>query len=157
MRIYCLTCREVILETTDAFILGGPYDGGMFKGVRNDNWAETMFRTHPDVKGGNLFCPRCTGRFLGADGGLLTEHGIIRPGQRTVDTEYSIVHQDGPAKGLLMCIAPSLEKAVVEPDPVVVVPEAEPETLECPKCGKAYKNTEAGRPWYERHIERCDG
>jgi hypothetical protein len=29
--------------------------------------------------------------------------------------------------------------------------------VECPKCGKSYKNTEAGLRWYAKHAEKCDG
>ena len=108
MRIYCLTCREYIMNSSPEFVLGGPYHGAMFEGATGDYWSATMFRQVESVKGGDLFCPRCTGRFFSDTGGLLTEHGVVQAGQKSVDTTFNIVHQDGPAKGQLMYIRDSI-------------------------------------------------
>ena len=169
MRIYCLTCKEYILNTSDAMILGGPYNGAMFEPATGDKWAMTTFDCREHTKGGDLWCPRCMGRFLGDRGELLTEHGVVYAGQRTVDTGFSIVHGDGPAKGLLAHIKPSREIVVdrvagamkanqAMMDAEDLPPEqSKSEYVACPKCGKQYRNSEAGLLWYERHIAKCEG
>jgi len=205
MRIYCLTCREYIMNSSPEFVLGGPYHGAMFEGATGDYWSATMFRQVESVKGGDLFCPRCTGRFFSDTGGLLTEHGVVQAGQKSVDTTFNIVHQDGPAKGQLMYIKDSLpgrnlfsatlvdnrkvygvmaaeDEATLEKAEEAIEEEAEIEmedepipaillgvkpdvktattlqdvfeacTLECPKCGKEYKD----RMWFDKHVEKCE-
>lgn len=109
MKVYCLTCREYILETSDAFEIGKPPHGGMFLPATLDRWAATMFDCRENTKGGDLHCPRCMGRFLGDKDELLTEHGIVYQGQESTDEEFSIVHKDGPLKGQLMRVADSVQ------------------------------------------------
>lgn len=109
LKIFCLTCKEYILETSDEFVCGGPYHGAMFEGATADKWAATLFKLHETVKGGDLFCPRCMGPFIVA-GRLLTEHGVIQPGQTSIDTSFNIVHQEGHAKGMLMYVKDSFAK-----------------------------------------------
>ena len=162
MRIYCLTCREYIMNSSPDFVLGGPYHGAMFEGATGDYWSATMFRQVESVKGGDLFCPRCTGRFFSDTGGLLTEHGVVQAGQKSVDTTFNIVHQDGPAKGQLMYIKDSraepdheaaLDEAIMESllekAEEAIEEEAEIEMeddLVCSKCGKEYKV----RMWFDK-------
>lgn len=187
MRIYCLTCREYILETSDQFKIGGPYHGAMFKGATDDKWSATTFRFHEDVKDGNLNCPRCMGFFI-VDGKILTEHGVIRPGQKTLDESFSIIHKEGPVKGWLKCVDDSKEMPIDPPETLLtegvwatgermaygfkvdidaeqghVDEAADTETedaqkdLKCANCGKTYRNNERGRFWYDKHIEGCEG
>jgi len=154
MKIYCLTCREYILETSDDLVIGGPYNGAMFKGATNDKWASTMFRTVADIKGGDLHCPRCMGPFIVDGGKLLTEHGVIQPGQKSIDTTFNIVHQEGHAKGMLMYVKdsrllPDHEAALEKAEDAI----EEDDDLRCPECGKEYKD----KMWFDKHVERCEG
>lgn len=173
MKIFCLTCKEAILTDSKEFVLGGPYDGSMFDPISVDNWTVTNFRNLNITKGGDLFCPRCQGRFLGNQKQLLTEHGVVEFGQRSIDKSLFIVHQEGEAKGMLMgSNIPSKElpnDAPPEPkaldykvdgamvfediglDPAVKPIQIKP--LICPKCGKKYKDLE----WYDKHVEKCGG
>ena len=92
MKIFCFTCKEHVLNTTDKFVLGGPYSGEMFEPVQDDGYWGNMF--HHSATGGDMFCPRCEGLFI-ENNELLTEYGIIRNGQRTVDKSFSIVAPPG--------------------------------------------------------------
>ena len=167
MEIYCLTCREHILRTSDEFVLGVPYTGNMFTGVHGDRWRETMFRQVDSVRGGDLHCPRCMGNFI-IDGKLLTEHGIVYPGQESVDTSVDIVHREGEVRGILKGIIDSRPagEIVEQLDPPEVdelnKPEFEKDVhytadgkLLCLKCKKTYTNTERGRYWYHEHVKKC--
>lgn len=111
MKIYCQTCKEYVLESSDKFVVGGPYNGAMFKSAAYDRYSASMFPCREDVKDGNLFCPRCLGLFIDTPGNLLTEHGVIMKGQESLDTSFSIIHADGEMKGYLKYIKPSKEKA----------------------------------------------
>jgi len=118
MKIYCMTCREHILNSTDKIKIGGPYQGDMFEPVQKNGYWGRMF--HHSAKRGNLFCPRCEGPFI-RRGELLTEHGIIREGQTTVDETLSIVAPpDNPLPGRIMGMDYSREAGVV----VEQLPEA---------------------------------
>lgn len=155
-----MCCKEYILEDSPKMVLGGPYNGAMFKPATDDNWSATMFRTGEDVKRGDLWCPRCSGKFLGDRGELLTEHGLVMEGQRTVDPTISIIHQEGHAKGMLAHIKPSqelMDRAQIPPKEEVEKVAAEIGKIACPKCGKEYTDSDAGRLWYDRHIAKCEG
>ena len=166
MKIYCTTCKEYILNTSDAFVLGGPYDGSMFDPITNDRYRATMFRCTKDTIKANLHCPRCMGEFISFHGDILTEHGLLPKGQRTIDTRQTIVHQSGHAKGMLMHIVNALpvienrvsaaaEERQKEIDQMFV--DEPEEKLICGKCGKQYTNSDSGRIWYDKHIEKCSG
>lgn len=126
MKIYCLTCKRYVLDTTEAFVCGGPYNGTMFVSTK----AMPFYRKYPKhegIKGRNLQCPWCTGQFLGVSGELLTEHGKIKSGQTTYDPEFNIVWQDGPAKGQLMYIKEAPEGVL--PSPIIVNDEVPKDTV----------------------------
>ena len=184
MKIYCLTCREYILETSDAFVIGGSYNGAMFKGATGDRWAASLFRTVESVKGGDLYCPRCMGPFIVDGGKLLTEHGVIQPGQKSIDTSFNIVHQEGHAKGMLMYVKDSFlatedwdimrakkasyictnckkEFPTTYPDPNIARDEWKEHTEGCGidellKCSKCGKEYK-DKMWFDKHVERCGG
>lgn len=121
MKIYCFTCKEYILEKSDKFVMGGPYNGAMFEPATNDRYSASMFERREDIKDGNLFCPRCMGHFIDATGSLLTEHGFIVKGQESIDETYSIVRTEGDMKGHLMYIKPSrgvIKELVVEAEDI---------------------------------------
>lgn len=168
--IFCLSCREAILKTTDDFILGGEYSGNMFESIHESKWSATMFPRRPDIKSGNLNCPRCMGHFI-QRGQILTEHGIVHPGQKTLDTSFNVVNQDGDFKGKLKYVVDSKElpesvdigstegppvyaegEVVERLDPPEVEKLSEPLALVCPKCGKKYKDPK----WYDKHLTKCD-
>ena len=155
MRIYCNTCKEYVLQDSDDFVLDGPYHGGMFKGATGDRWRASMFDTREHVKGGDLLCPRCMGFFLGLKGELLTEHGQVYAGQKTLDTGFTIIHHDGPVKGQLAHIQDS--RPATEKEAVPVPDEEGGPTLfektkgKCPKCEKQYKDSK----WFKKHVEKC--
>jgi len=94
MRIYCLSCKDHILNTADAFVMGGPYTGAMFSPVHKDAWRASIWRQQSGIKDANLMCPRCEGQFIQA-GRLLTEHGVVVPGQKTIDKSISIIAPPG--------------------------------------------------------------
>lgn len=100
MKIYCLTCREACLRTSNRFKPGGPYTGDMFASLKNCTRYADDFYFQDWVNSGNLWCPRCLQEFV-QGGVLLTEHGKIRIGQKTIDRSVSIVHKGGELDGLL--------------------------------------------------------
>jgi len=171
MIIWCLTCRERILRTTGDFILGGPYSGNMFESVHDSKWAATMFPQRPDIKGGLLNCPRCMSAFI-VRGELLTEHGVVKPGQDSIDTSFSVVNDSGEFAGRLreVCYSRELpaEPTIIDEEPKgEVVEQINPpeETDEqwgvgvvsplliCPKCGREYKD----QGWFDKHVAKCEG
>lgn len=168
MKIYCFLCKRHVLDTSEKFVMGGPYKGEMFSLLNPKAWQVKQFRA--GATKGNLVCPHCEGPFS-RRGALLTEHGTIKPGQQTVDTSLSIIHHEGIMKGRLKHIIDSKElpavdrvaeasaKRQAEIDAMYgdVIEQVWPEceTLACPSCGKEYKNTEAGRPWYQKHVAGC--
>lgn len=108
MKIFCLTCKKHVLDTTEAFICGGPYNGTMF--VSSSGMPPyAKYPKHAGIVKKNLQCPWCSAPFLGIKDELLTEHGKIKAGQRTYDPDFSIVWQDGQAKGKLMYIKDAQE------------------------------------------------
>lgn len=115
MRIYCLCCKKHILDTTEAFICGGPYNGTMF--ISSQGMPPySKYPRHETIKGRNLQCPWCSAPFLGVKDELLTEHGKIKAGQKTYDPNFNIVWQEGPAVGKLMYIKDALLKVETKED-----------------------------------------
>ena len=112
MKIFCLTCKKHILDTTDSFVVGGPYNGTMFVSTPKMP-VYAKYPRHAGIVKANLQCPWCNGVFCGPRGELLTEHGKIMKGQTSYDPEFNIVWKDGPAKGQLMHIKDAPEKAVI--------------------------------------------
>jgi len=183
MKIYCICCKEYILDTSDDMVLGGAvlkdggaheYHGGMFKAASSDKWHSQMFDCRAHTRGGDLWCPRCTGKFLGSHNELLTEHGIIHPGQKTVDTSFNIVWQkgeEGGAPGQLKYVkdsrpVPTAPKAAPKgfpedektPIPKAVKPKAEKKQsngFKCKKCSKEYMKTH--KRHYDKHVMDCEG
>jgi len=98
VKVYCQTCREYILDSSDAFVPGGPYDGSMFVPPSMARYNVDHFAFQKWVTHGDLFCPRCSGLFiLGTPRTgeiLLTEHGLLESGIRCVDERVSIVNDD---------------------------------------------------------------
>jgi len=143
VKIYCLTCREHVLNTSPAFKAGGPYSGDMFEAVTDCRWFSTAFNFDSWVTEGNLWCPRCTGAFI-IGGETLTEHGIIKVGQKSVKTDVSVVHKDGPFQGQLKSAAEySLEDPDYvqpsEPEPILEPEETRTEkVLRLRKAGLSY-------------------
>jgi hypothetical protein len=178
MRIYCIYCKDYILETSDQFQPGGEYHGGMFKPAILDRWKATTFNCREHIKRGDMYCPRCMGSFIGHKGELLTEHGIVYAGQDSIDTEFSVLLPDGrighalPSKEV-----PKIDRiafAAAERQAIIDHMEEQGEQIlthlkdtlsdalfnedgyvRCQKCGKQYKDTEAGLRWYEKHIKEC--
>lgn len=104
MHIFCPNCKRQILDTSPEFVCGGPYTGAMFApptGRRAFRSNAFRFRQWATMPGKRLPCPSCGNFLLRRDGGLLTEHGIIKPGQATVDMGFSVMHHDGEAEGYL--------------------------------------------------------
>lgn len=166
-----MTCRQKIGETKDNFVIGGPYTHDMFDVSMFPPYRQKAFGIYGRT--GNLICHNCSAFIAGLNGELLTEHGILPIGQKSIDTSFSILHKDGPLKGKLQRI----ELAKVE---VVesISPEADHEgkdepsieeiqanvndsymneagKIECPKCGKTYRNSEKGQSWFEKHLKSC--
>lgn len=161
MKILCGTCKRWICEPTDKFVLGGPYNGTMFS-CPHKMMRKFMFKSSTAVVRGKLFCPVCKRPILKKNGDLLTEHGLIRPGQTTVDTSFSVLHQDGMAVGKLQRVEYSKElpteaNAAEQLRQIAAELTEDMENLVCPKCGKSYKNSEKGKFWYDKHIGECDG
>jgi hypothetical protein len=102
IKIFCPHCKGHILETTDKFKVGGPYDCTMFTAA-NDRRTRLFFEnTRHKHLGEHLSCPRCDRFFIDQKTGtLLTAHGLVRRWQFTIDPSVSIVHEDGPHKGIL--------------------------------------------------------
>lgn len=98
------------MDTTEAFICGGPYNGTMFKSAQGMP-PYAKYPRHAGIVKKNLQCPWCSGVFLGPSDELLTEHGKIKAGQKTYDPDFSIVWQEGPAIGKLMYIKDAPESA----------------------------------------------
>lgn len=97
MKIFCVTCSDYILDTSDVFKIGGPYNGSMFQKSKHARFQYDYFQFHRAMKLGNLFCPRCGSSFIRQDGALMSEHGLIMPGQKSIDrTFYSIHPPDHP-------------------------------------------------------------
>ena len=128
MNIYCLKCQSLIFKANNFFKPGGPYFVEMFDIPDRDRFC--FARRLDDWRRQNILrCPACNQDFIEANGDILTEHGLIRPGQEEIDREFSIVHKGGELDGLLMSIrtynpvAPPL--LVKEPEPTVeaVAPE----------------------------------
>lgn len=94
MKIYCKTCNKYILDTSPEFILGGPYDGSMFQKVTDRKYQLSLNfpKLVKNTRRGSLTCPMCDATIEGRDGVILTEHGLVRPGQTTIDTRISIIH-----------------------------------------------------------------
>jgi hypothetical protein len=120
MKIFCLTCKKHVLDTTETFVCGGPYNGTMFVSAQGMP-PYAKYPRHVGVVKKNLQCPWCSAPFLGVSDELLTEHGKIKAGQKTYDPEFSIVWQEGPAKGKLMYIkdAPESPEKIEQIDTVL--------------------------------------
>lgn len=101
MKVFCQTCKEYVLDTSDKFVIGGPYNGAMFQAPSQVRYHVDAFMFAEWVEYGNLFCPRCTQGFIIA-GVILTEHGLIKEGQGSIDTDFSVIHADGELKNQLM-------------------------------------------------------
>jgi hypothetical protein len=104
MHIFCPNCKRQILDTSPEFVCGGPYFGAMFApptGRRAFRSNSFRFRQWATMPGKRLPCPSCGNFLLRRDGGLLTEHGIIKAGQATVDMGFSVIHHEGEAEGYL--------------------------------------------------------
>ncbi len=103
MRIYCPICKMNIVDTTPDFVCGGPYAAGMFKPGARFTAAQYNVAALKTKRPEHLPCPRCKKPFINRDGSILTEHGLIRAGQATVDMSFSIVYPDGHEHaGMLM-------------------------------------------------------
>ena len=102
MKVFCCLCTQHIFDTTAKFKVGGPYNGSMFSTPAHVTGPECGTYARQDVErvNGDLECPICEQDFLAY--GLLTEHGVIVPGQESVDEEYSILNDDGSIKYRLM-------------------------------------------------------
>jgi len=101
IRIYCSACRQYILDASPQFVPGGPYHGAMFQRPRQTKLrGNSYFKFVEGIRGGNLYCPRCDNAFIKRDGELITEHGILRSGQRTIDKRIKIIHPDLRLKNL---------------------------------------------------------
>lgn len=96
MKIYCPICNYYILNTSNAFVIGGPYDGSMFqKGTnRRLQVSSNFFKFTPNTRKGSLTCPMCDGNIVKRDGSILCEHGLVREGQKTIDTRFSVIHRE---------------------------------------------------------------
>ena len=100
MKIFCMTCREWVFNTTDDFKCGGPYHGGMFQERDDGATMPDQLYLHESVKGGDLHCPRCRGLFI-TNREIYTEHGIIRDGQTVFSESFYAIHTEGPYIGKL--------------------------------------------------------
>ncbi len=101
MKIYCQTCKEYVLDTSDKFVIGGPYNGAMFQAPSQSRYHVDAFMFKEWVVHGDLFCPRCEQGFIIA-GVILAEHGLIKEGQGSIDTDFSVIHTEGELKNQLM-------------------------------------------------------
>jgi uncharacterized C2H2 Zn-finger protein len=174
MKIYCHRCKSYILNSTDQFVLGGPYNGTMFESALKGTWRGVMFKQHANVRNAQLTCPRCENPFV-KNGYLLTEHGVVRPLQSTIDRSFYVTAPDGhPLPGSILSVELSKEipptdrvKDLIEKQQQIIdsldqqgennedrakTEEVADDTmLKCPKCGKEYK----GRIWFSRHLKEC--
>jgi hypothetical protein len=101
MKIFCCLCTEHCFDTTDVFKCGGPYNGSMFAKPNHVGPYKGQYPRQGEWQvGGDLTCPFCEQDFMLY--GLVTEHGVIVPGQKTIDTSMSILNDDGSLKYRLM-------------------------------------------------------
>ena len=100
MKVYCQTCKEYVLDTSDKFVVGGSYNGAMFQAPVQSRYHVDSFMFQEWVVYGDLFCPRCDQSFIIA-GVILTEHGLIKEGQKSLDTEFFVIHTEGEHKNQL--------------------------------------------------------
>lgn len=126
MIIYCLSCREPCLETSEKFTPGSEYTGEMFKSFKDDNSYAADFNFEAWVTGGNLWCPRCEQNFI-QDGELMTEHGRVKKGQQEINTSMSVIYEEGELKGMLK--SPNLYNYKAE---------SKPEKFVCEVCGVSF-------------------
>ncbi len=129
MKIYCQTCKEYVLDTSDKFVIGGPYNGAMFQAPSQARYHVDAFMFNEWVVHGDLFCPRCEQGFIIA-GVILTEHGLIKEGQGSIDADYSVIHTIGELTNQLMYA----DKWSREGDFKGFEPEDEPEPIEVPSA-----------------------
>jgi len=167
IKVFCPMCMHYILRTSGAFVAGGPYDGSMFMIPPDKPDAANYFPFETWVTEGNLLCPMCDQQFVTPEGNLLTEHGLVKPGQVSIDTTLSVIYPDN----MLMSDS-TFSREVREGDisrETVVTPEPEPEVPEevddepevdedvipvsdgftCRKCGNTMPH-----PW--SHRKGCD-
>lgn len=165
MKIYCNTCKYYVLDTSDEFRPGGPYNGSMF--AASPDAMGLYFQFSDWVTEGELMCPQCQLSFLSDQGELLTEFGLVRQGQVSIDTKKpKIVYEEGPLTGLLKSdstysseisdeIAIDEEESAskdadVGEEMVENLQEALKERkLTCSKCGKVI-------PYPSSHRKTCD-
>ncbi len=100
MKIYCQTCKEYVLDTSDKFVIGGQYNGSMFQAPVQSRYHVDAFMFQEWVVYGDLFCPRCDQAFI-INGVILTEHGLIKEGQKSLDTDFYVIHTEGEHKNQL--------------------------------------------------------
>ncbi len=100
MKVYCQTCKEYVLDTSDKFVIGGQYNGSMFQAPVQSRYHVDAFMFQEWVVYGDLFCPRCDQSFI-INGVILTEHGLIKEGQKSLDTEFFVIHTEGEHKNQL--------------------------------------------------------
>ncbi len=100
MKVYCQTCKEYVLDTSDKFVIGGQYNGSMFQAPVQSRYHVDSFMFKEWVVYGDLFCPRCDQSFI-INGVILTEHGLIKEGQKSLDTEFFVIHTEGEHKNQL--------------------------------------------------------
>lgn len=142
MKVFCSRCMFYVLVTSDKFKVGGPYNGSMFKIPEDKPDAANYFPFDEWVTEGNLLCPYCDQEFVTPDGNLLTEHGLVRPEQKTIERSVSVIYPDN----VLMSdstfslevgqkveteeeppVEPVVEEEVAEPEEEVEEPEPEEE------------------------------
>ena len=132
MKVFCCLCTQHIFDTTDSFKIGGPYNGGMFR--KPDHIVGPYHGFYPEQGewrvNGDLSCPLCEQDFMA--NGLLTEHGLIVPGQESLDTEFSILNDDGTVQYRMML-------------------SREEKLFECEYCHRGFK-TEHG---LKIHMNQC--
>jgi hypothetical protein len=121
MRIYCPICKMNIVDTTPDFVCGGPYAAGMFKPGARFTAAQYNVAALKSKRPEHLPCPRCKKPFINRDGSLLTEHGLIRAGQTTVDMSFSIVYPAGHDHAGMLKTAQEWSR-MVRVEPVEIVP-----------------------------------
>ena len=95
IKVYCMMCREHILNTSERFVCGGPYNGAMFEPIETENTLYGMYFSFDDsVMDGNLVCPRCENNFIEVDGTLLTEYGMVKKGQGSISWDLESLAYD---------------------------------------------------------------
>ena len=162
MIIFCITCREPILQTSPQLVLGGKYTGDMFCALKDFPRYADDFNFAEWVADGNLWCPRCSQNFITVDGCLLTEHGKVRFGQQSIDKSVFATHKHGVLSGMLK--SPDIwSQEKIEPKPASISkpksksklkskPKSKskttskpkstlkPKSFPCPICGKENKS-----------------